>query len=107
MNHPKNLLAICLLISCANTTNTVGHSTDDGGNKVEHKMVDIFDNAIGQFVEKFATKPESTSSSNDHNQQQPMHLTYRDVVHILKQIEEKVAQRITNAERKGYMFIMR
>jgi hypothetical protein len=99
MNHYKFhnfLFAILLLISCANATNATG--TDDWKNK-SHLIQETFDNAIRQFVGQFATESESTSDANDQQQQQQLtHLTYKDAAHILKGIEEIVANQVIDVE---------
>jgi hypothetical protein len=84
------LAAVLLLISCATTTNGNGSS-----------VAELYDNAIREFVEQSA-EPESTSSSSSNgSDQQQFNLTYKNAALILKEIEEKVADKLIVAESQG------
>jgi hypothetical protein len=88
--------SLLLLFSC-NTTNVTGNGTDGVANAKSIKIADMFDNAIRQFVEQLA-EPELTDSSGSDQQ---LNMTYKNAALILKEIEEKVVDKIITAEIKG------
>ena len=82
-------VVVSLLLFYTSISNAANGHTDDGneeGVMVHH----IFVKAIEQFMNSFAQPEDPDSSGSSSRSRRQLYLTYTNVAHILREIEEKV-----------------